>query len=74
MKFLAVFKGRHIHGADLCEGDTKAEARAALVESNLVLYTEEEVRMGAVKQFQLGKIVDEFLELGDDKNVKKAAQ
>jgi hypothetical protein len=81
MKFLAVFKGRHIHGADICEGDTKREARAALTESNLVLYTDEEVREGAVKNLNLGAVVEEFLAQSDDKSdksedksVKKAAQ
>jgi hypothetical protein len=73
MKFLAVFKGRHIHDADICEGDTKREARAALTESNLVLYTDEEVREGAVNKFNLGAIVEEFLQESDDTNVKKAA-
>ncbi len=78
MKFLAVFKGRHIHGADICEGDTKREARAALTESNLVLYTDEEVREGAVKNFNLGTVVEEFLAesegKSEDKSIKKTAQ
>ena len=74
MKFLAVFKGRHIHGSDICEGDTKGEARSALVESNLILYTDEEIRQGAVKNLDLGPIVQEFLGQSDEKQIKKAAR
>jgi len=44
-----------------------------LVESDIVLYTAEEVRNGDVNAFHLGKVVEEFLGQLDEKTTENTA-